>query len=99
MIIWQYLPYNGAWKHDLRWTDAYAKYLKGQNVRWKKVMLIEDRMFVLKDGHSDSDSDAFLYVDAYGVPCNKEQSSLAAFEALLRSDERFELGGFSALAE
>ena len=57
-------------------------------------------MFVFKDGHSNFlDSDEFLYIDPYGVPCDKEQSSLAAFEDLLRSDERFELGDYFAQTE
>ena len=66
-----------VWKHDLRWTDENLKYLKGHSVRWKKVMWFEDHMFVtsLRDG--------IVYINPWGVPCDKEQSSLAAFEERL----------------
>ena len=67
---------SNVWKHDLRWTDENLKYLKGHSVRWKKFFWIENHMFVFND------SDEFLYIDPYGVPCDKEQSSVAAFEEL-----------------
>ena len=74
---------SNVWKHDLRWTDENLNNLRGHIVRWKKIFWIEDHMFVFKDGHSNFlDSDGFLFIDPYGVPCDKEQSSLAAFEEL-----------------
>ena len=64
-------------KHDLRWTDENLKYLKGPCVLWQKVLWFEDHMFVmnLRDG--------IVYIDPWGVPCDMEQSSLAAFEERL----------------
>ena len=66
-------------KHDLRWTDENLKYLKGQSVRWQKVLWFEDYMFVMNL------QDGIVYIDPWGVPCDMEQSSLAAFEDLLRT--------------
>jgi len=66
-------------KHDLRWTDENLKYLKGESVRWQKVLWIGDHMFVMNP------QDGIVYIDPWGVPCDMEQSSLAAFEDLLRT--------------
>ena len=66
-------------KHDLRWTDENLKYLKGQSVRWQKVLWFEDHMFAMNL------QDGIVYIDPWGVPCDMEQSSLAAFEDLLRT--------------
>ena len=66
-------------KHDLRWTDENLKYLKGESVRWQKVLWIGDYMFVMNP------QDGIVHIDPWGVPCDMEQSSLAAFEDLLRT--------------
>ena len=66
-------------KHDLRWTDENLKYLKGQSVRWQKGLWFEDHMFVMNL------QDGVVYIDPWGVPCDMEQSSLAAFEDFLKT--------------
>ena len=73
-------------KHDLRWTDENLKYLKGQSVRWQKVFCFEDQMFVMNL------QDGIVYIDPWGVPCDMEQSSLAAFEDLLSNDDSSDEG-------
>jgi len=73
-------------KHDLRWTDENLKYLKGQSVRWQKVLWFEDYMFVMNP------QDGIVYIDPWGVPCDMEQSSLAAFEDLLSNDDSSDEG-------
>ena len=73
-------------KYDLRWTDENLKYLKGQSVRWQKVFCFEDQMFVMNL------QDGIVYIDLWGVPCDMEQSSFAAFEDLLSNDDSSDEG-------
>ena len=77
-------PYKVS-RCELRWTNEYIKYLNGQDVCWKEVVVSFDGNFDHIYYQSLLNK---ICTDAYGLPCNKEQSSFTEYCERMRDMQK-----------